>query len=330
MGRATLLLGASLFISFLSPGFTFAFRSVSLGDKAPSISVRNLDGHEVKISFGESVAVLTFWREKQSFSREALKDLEQLKKDFEGKGIKVFAIAEGNIAPSSVKEVVRTLGLSYNIYIDSEHRAEERYGVIVFPSTGIVDSNGRLKFYLPSRNSNYREIVGGRLKIEIGLANEEEFEQRMQQIGETLGSERLKAEEHLKIGLRLLRRGKAAEAVQELSQALDLNPDLADAHLGLGYSYLDSGEIGRARDEFEKVLQRHPASPGARVGIGISEIRSGRLDKGIEILKKAVGLNPDPVRGYYELGRAYEKKGEMKKALHAYKWAVRKLLQGRR
>jgi cytochrome c-type biogenesis protein CcmH/NrfG len=47
-------------------------------------------------------------------------------------------------------------------------------------------------------------------------------------------------------------------------------------------------------------------------------------------MKDAVQINPDPVQGYYELGRAYEKKGDLKEAMHAYKWAVRKLLQGRR
>jgi len=93
---------------------------------------------------------------------------------------------------------------------------------------------------------------------------------------------------------------------------------------------LDSEEPNVAQREFELVLMQHTASPGAKLGLGIAAVRLGDLDRGIEILKEAVQINPDPVQGYYELGKAYEKKGNLKEATHAYKWAVRKLLQGRR
>jgi tetratricopeptide (TPR) repeat protein len=217
-----------------------------------------------------------------------------------------------------VQGVIKNLGLSYPIYLDAEHRIEEKIGVIVFPSTGIVGPGGELKFYLPSRNSNYRQIIQARLKLQLGLMNEKEFDLQMKQIGEELGSERVRAEDHFKTGLRLSRQGKSKAAVSELKQALSLDPALIDAHLALGYAYLDSEDPTVAQREFELVLKQHTASPGAK------------LDRGIEILNEAVQINPDPVQGYYELGKAYEKKGNLKEAMHAYKWAVRKLLQGRR
>jgi tetratricopeptide (TPR) repeat protein len=166
--------------------------------------------------------------------------------------------------------------------------------------------------------------------LELGLINDKEFDLQMKQIGEELGGERTRAQDHFKTGIRLTRRGKANDALVELKQALSLDPDLTDAHLAMGYAYLDLEQPKTAQGEFELVLKRHAASPGARLGMGISAARLGDLDKGIEIMKDAVQINPDPVQGYYELGRAYEKKGDLKEAMHAYKWAVRKLLQGRR
>ena len=320
----------AFFILLISPRSSIAFRSVAVGGAAPPVSVKTLEGKEVALSSGGGLTVIVFWRETQSFSQRALRDLERVKKEFDEKEVEIFAIAEGSISIASVKRTVKNLGLSYPVYLDSDHKAEEKYGVIIFPSTGIIGPDGRLKFYLPSRNSNYREIIRGKLRAELGLTSEREFQQRMQKIGEEMGDERVRADEHLKIGLRLVRRGKFSEAVQEFNQAIDLDPALADSHLALGYAYLDTGEAERAQKEFEWVLQRRPLSPGARVGVGISKVRLGRLDEGIETLKKAVGLNPDPVLGYYELGTAYEKKGDLEQALHAYKWAVRKLLQGRR
>jgi tetratricopeptide (TPR) repeat protein len=330
MVKSLALLALGLFALFIGPRSSLAFRSVAVGSAPPAVAVRDLQGREFNLSFGQRFMVLLFWRPEQPFSLDALKDLEQIKKEFSQRGVEIFAIAEGASPPAAVEKAIQTLGLSYPIYLDAQRKTEEEFGVIVFPSTGIIGADGRLKFYLPSRNSNYREIVLGRLRVELGLMKESEFEQRMKQIGEELGGERLKAEDHLKIGLRLSREGKTRESLLQLKQALALDFDLIDAHLALGYAYLDVGEVEQARKEFLWVLERHPVSPGARVGVGVSEVRSGRFDRGIELLREAVGLNPDPVQGYYELGKAYEKKGDLKQALHAYKWAVRKLLQGRR
>lgn len=307
-----------------------AFRSVPVGAVIPSMTVKDLSGRDVTLVFSSPVVVLLFWRANQEFSSEALKDLEQIKKEFSQRGVEVIAVVEGGTPASAAQAVIKSLSLSYPVYLDAERKFEEKIGVIVFPSTGIVTPGGRLKFYLPSRNSNYRQIVQGRLKLELGLIKEMEFDRQMKQIGEEPGSERLKAEEHLKTGLRLVRQGKPKDALPELKQALSLDTDLLDAHLALGTVYLDLQDPTSARREFELVLKRHPASPGAKLGLGISAVRLGEIDKGIEILKDAVQINPDPVQGYYELGTAYEKKGDLKEAVHAYEWAVRKLLQGRR
>lgn len=330
MLKFMILLGLMLLAPLQPLQSSHAFRSVSVGSVAPPVAVKDLGGKEVKLAFGQRPVVLLFWRANQPFSLDALKDLEQIRKELSQKGIDVFAIAEGETPAAAAGEAAKGLSLSYPVYLDLQRKVEEAYGVIVFPSTGIVGADGRLKFYLPSRNSNYREIVHGRLKVELGLLGEKEFERQMKQIGEELGEERARADEHLKIGLRLSRQGQSKEALQELRQAATLDPELIDAHLALGYAYLDSGDAKVAQREFEWVLKRHSASPGARLGIGISAVRLGHLDKGIEILKEAVEINPDPVQGYYELGKAYEKKGDLQQAMHAYKWAVKKLLQGRR
>jgi len=321
---------ASVIASLFSVAPAFAFRSVEIGSTPPASAVKDLGGREITLTFGRHPTALVFWRSNQPFSLDALKDLEQIKSEFSQQGVQVMAVAEGSESLSSVQSVIETLKLSYAVYLDADRRAEERFGVIVFPSTGIVGADGQLKFYLPSRNNNYREIIRSRLKMELGLIQESEFDQQMKRIGEELGGERARAEGHLKMGLRLSRQGKLKEALLELKQALSLDRDLIDANLGLGYAYLRLGDPKTAQSEFDTVLRKHPTSPAARLGMGICAVRQGELDEGIKMLKEAVEINPDPVQGYYELGGAYEKKGDLEEAMHAYKWAVRKLLQGRR
>jgi hypothetical protein len=330
MDRRALFLTLFLIVPFSPLPIAFGFRSVQIGTAMPPAGVKDLEGRSVDLTFKARASLIFFWRAGQEFSLDGLQNLEEIKRDFAGKGVEILAIAEGGTTTAAAQAVVKRLGLSYRVYIDAEHKFEEKVGVIVFPSTGIVAPGGRLKFYLPSRNSNYGQIIRSRLSVELGLTDEKEFDRKMKQIGEELGGERAKAQDHFKAGIRLSREGNAGNALIELKQALALDPDLTDARLAIGFAYLDLQEARRAQTEFEAVLKQHPASPGARLGLGIAAARLGELDKGIEMMKEAIQINPDPVQGYYELGRAYEKKGDLKQAMHSYKWAVRKLLQGRR
>jgi tetratricopeptide (TPR) repeat protein len=321
---------ACFLLTLISPLAARAFRSLTVGSMMPAATVKDLSGRDVNLVFGRRPVVLFFWRAGQSFSLEALKDLEQVKRQFTQQGVEVFAIEEGRAPAPAVREAVKNLALSYPVYLDVERKVEERIGVIVFPSTGIVGTGGQLTFYLPSRNSNYRQIIQERLRVELGLISETEFNRQMRQIGEELGSDRVRAEDHLKTGLRLSRQGKPKEALPEFEQALSLDRELISAHTALGFTYLELQQPKAAQQEFELVLKRYSASPAARMGLGIAAVRLGEIDRGIEMLQEAVQINPDPVQGYFELGQAYEKKGNLKEALHAYKWAVNKLLQGRR
>ena len=74
---AVSLLLASLF--FVKPAL--AFRSVAVGSKVPAATVKDLNGRDVNLTFSGRAVVLFFWRANQEFSQEALKDLEQIKKD---------------------------------------------------------------------------------------------------------------------------------------------------------------------------------------------------------------------------------------------------------
>ncbi|MDH3445305.1 MAG: TlpA family protein disulfide reductase, partial [Deltaproteobacteria bacterium] len=200
-------------LALLSPRSALAFRSVAVGSMVPTATLKDLSGRDVNLAFGRRPVVFIFWRAGQELSREALEDLEQIKKEFSERGVEIFAIAEGRTPVSTVRDSVKNLALSYPVYRDVDRKAEEEIGVIVFPSTGIVGPDGQLKFYLPSRNNNFRQILRARLRVELGVSSEKEFDRQMRQIGEELGSERAMAEGHLKTGLRLARLGKPQEAL---------------------------------------------------------------------------------------------------------------------
>jgi tetratricopeptide (TPR) repeat protein len=311
-------------------GRTEAFRHIQVGKPAPSLLVEDLGGIDVKPSFVGKLTVLLFWRQGQSFSSEALRDLAGIAQEFRRKGVEVLAIADPTAEVAELIAFAKQQGFSLPFFIDTERRAQEAYGVIVYPSTGIIGKDGRLLFYLPSRNSNYKEIIGGKLEVLLGMMPEKEFEARLTRLGETFEGNGKKAQGHYKKGLSLFQKGKKEEASREFAQAIRLSPAFQDAHLQLGNVLLEMGDVRTALKEFQYVKDQNPLSPSAKLGIGIAYLRLGEQDKGIQLLEEAVSINPNPVRGYAELGKAYEAKGDMTKALYFYKQAIKKLLQGRK
>lgn len=307
-----------------------AFRYVKVGEPAPALVVDDLGGTEVKPSFFGRLTVVVFWKHDQPFSLAALQDLQALYRDLQGNGVEVLAVTEPSAGAGQIATVARDHALSFPFFIDRGRHASETYGVIVYPSTGIVARNGTLLYYQPSRNSNYKEIIEGNLKVALGLMSEQALTQALARMGEPFGEDREKALVRNREGLALFEAGKTEEAARALAEAVHLYPEYQDAHVHLGYVLLESGEVRSALKEFESVRQQNPLSPQARIGIGVAHLRLGEVDKGIGLLEEAVSLNPDPVRGYAELGRAYETKGDLAKALYCYRRAVQKLLQGRK
>ena len=116
MVKFLFVLGLSVSVSLFLPEPCSAFRSVSVGMAAPAVAVLDLDAREVKVSFGQRVAVLVFWRPNQPFSTEALKDLDQIRKEFSQRGVEILAIVEETGQPAPSRESVKALGISFPSY----------------------------------------------------------------------------------------------------------------------------------------------------------------------------------------------------------------------
>lgn len=306
------------------PGPALGFRNVAVDSPVPALTLDGAGGQLVAVPSRGRATVVLFWRPGQGFSDEALADLVALSPALAAKGVAVIALAEtgssGGRTPRPPVEAVT----------DRDRQASDAFGVIVFPSTAVVDARGILRAYVPSRTSNYRRLVEAHTLRALGEISDAELTARLAGAGEVYGRDAEAAVAAYKRGTALASERRYEEAARELARALALQPDLTEAHLGLGYARLDTNEAGQALREFEFVLAKNPSSPGARVGVGIARIRLGQVDEGIRLLEEAVVLNPEPVRGHYELGRAYEARGDAARAVHHYRWAFLKLLQGRK
>lgn len=324
-----MLAALAVALCLVPAGAPRAFRAAEVGKPAPGLRLVPPTGTRVPFPPNGDRAVVLFWRPDQELSRLALADFDALAAVYGKRGITFWAIGVAGTTRVEAEQTARALNLTLPVHLDEEKRAEEAYGIVVLPSTGMIGSDGTLQYYLPSRNSNYRALVEARVQLALGDVNGAGYIARLRQLGEAV-EDLDRARDHIKTGGRMLRMGRASDAIRELEAAIAMQPDLLDAHLELGYARLGSGDFPGARTAFERVLRVNPRSPRGRLGLGIALTRSGRRTEGIALLKEAVQLNPDPVLGYYALGEAYEADGDLQAALHHYRWAVQKAIQGRR
>jgi len=305
-----------------------AFRYVSLGSPVPSLALENLEGATARVPGAGQVTVIAFWRPGQQLSDDALADLGALAASLSAKNVDLIAVAESGADREASR--ARAARLPLRFLLDRDGRMGEAYGIIVFPSTAVIGSDGRLKYYLPSRTPAYRTLVEATVLHARGSVSEEELARRLRAAGDAHATGGETARTAYRRGVELMQEKRYAEARAALSEALSRAPEQLDAELQLGYVQLELREPALALEHFEAILKRNPASPAARVGRGIARLRLGAIDEGIRLLEDAVVLNPEPVRGHWELAQVYEARGDLDRALTHYRWAYRKLRQGRK
>jgi tetratricopeptide (TPR) repeat protein len=320
---ATLILGV-----LLAPVPASAFRYVEPGALAPALELVDLEGRRATVPSAGRPGVIVFWRPGQQLSDAALADLGALAEALAGRGVDFVAVAENGTGLEQSQPRASRLPLRF--LLDRQARAGEAWGIIVYPSTAVVGADGRLLYYLPGHLAGYRSLVEAHVLRARGEISAEELRVRVAGAGDTNGSAARRADAAYRKGIAAAAAGRVEEAVAALAEALELAPDRVDMRLELGWARLEQGRPADALREFRAVLARSPESPAARMGVGIARLRLGEMDEGIRLLEEAVRLNPDPVRGHRELARAYEARGDVARAIEHYRWAYRKLVQGRK
>jgi Tfp pilus assembly protein PilF len=326
--RATRVLVAALAAWGLGlPPAAEAFRNVEVGDRVPPLTLADAEGRPIAVPQAGRATIVLFSRPGQQLSDEATADLGGLARGLAAKGLDIVTVmpaAAGRAMPRRQEPApVRAL-------VDESGRAQQAYGVIVYPSTAVVGADGTLVYYLPSRAAGYRGLVEAHALRAVGEISQQELSARVAQAGGAPATGAERGQAAYRKGMLLVGERRLDEAAASFEEAVAAAPRFLDARLQLGYIRLDLDQPAPAIRQFEAALAISPGSPAARMGVGIARVRLGETEEGIRILSEAVRLNPEPVRGHYELGRAHETRGDYSQAAEQYRWALVKLLQGRK
>jgi peroxiredoxin len=129
----------------LAVGFRPLQLAVSPGDRAPEVAFHDDRGHQMALHRlrGRPV-LLNFW---QSWSAPCLKELRRLQHLQEHRRAETPLVValHGGKSGTALDEVRNQLGLSFALVQDSEHQVARRYGVRCWPTTILVDADGRVE-----------------------------------------------------------------------------------------------------------------------------------------------------------------------------------------
>ena len=329
--RGSVILFTALLVLFFStvPGTGAAFRNLKEGSPAPPFALKDFDGKDVVFQPASGkVTVLSFVKLSQDRSRDELKDLAALHKELAAKGVDFFAVASYTDTAEESKKVLAELALPFPVAYDKDQKAYGDYGLYILPATGVIGKDGKFVFETGSHGRDFKDMVGGKVKVLLGLMTEDDYRKATTPVESAKKSkEESESERQISLGHTLLKRGMPDKAAEKFAKAVELDPKNAAAHVAFGESLVAQKKYDEALAQFAKAKEIAPASKDAQLGIGTAHLEKGEVDKAIQEITEAAMLNPKPEKAYYWLGAAYEKKGDLPNAVKYYRKAVEKLIR---
>ncbi len=117
--------------------------------------------------------------------------------------------------------------------------------------------------------------------------------------------------------------GAQTQAVDALRKALEINPSSAQEHLNLGLALLRAGQSEEGVAEIEKAKQIDPSLPHTYFNLGIEFKKTGDIDRSITEFEQMLKLTPHEAKAHYNLGQLYKLKDDNERALAEFRLAAK-------
>jgi cytochrome c biogenesis protein CcmG/thiol:disulfide interchange protein DsbE len=116
------------------------------GEPAPDFKLQDLAGREVALSSlrGKVVAV-NFWATWCPPCKQEIPEFAGLYTNTAGKCLELLGVAADSGTPEEIGVASKELGINYPVLVDDKGEAAEKFKVLGYPMTFLVDVNGRLR-----------------------------------------------------------------------------------------------------------------------------------------------------------------------------------------
>ncbi len=120
------------------------FRPLAAGEPVPTFTVRTLAGDSASVGPGEQLTLLNLWATWCGPCQEEFPELEQLHRDYQGKGLRILAVSVDLGKDANVREFADDHGATFTIGRDGEGRMQRLYQTVGLPETFLIAPDGTL------------------------------------------------------------------------------------------------------------------------------------------------------------------------------------------
>ena len=175
-GKSMILIICLLVFSLFIPARAI---DLSIGMDAPDFPMMSVEGSLVPLSsYRGQVVVLIYWRVNQNRSLQALEDGQDILNRFKDKGVRVIGVTADTDHMEVIHKILNDHGIDYPVLLDPGRDIYGAYGIRVYPTTVIINRDGKITYGLPSHPLTYKKTLEVHIKYILGEIDEKEMHER--------------------------------------------------------------------------------------------------------------------------------------------------------
>lgn len=325
-----MLLLACLALAALSPGAARgdSLRNVEVGEEVPPFTLRTLDNQSISSrEMRGEIVVLVYMSAEQRSSESAAATAAKVVGNMVGEDVRLLLVTADVTKTEYFREWRDRAGVHQPLGLDLKRELYGGLGLIVLPTTVVIDEEGRLAHVISSYKTNYEHVLQSYVMHTLDDLTDAQLEERLEAETYERGRPEDKIARHRAAAELMRQNGLPGDAESELKAALRIEPGHAGAMLDMAYLYVTTNRVDQAAEIVKRVLEEEPQHRRGKLLRGIVLYHQDKLDEAQALLKEVLLLNPDPIFTHYYLGLIAEKKGENEKAVEHYHEALKRMLR---
>jgi tetratricopeptide (TPR) repeat protein len=305
-------------------------RNVKPGDEVPDFSLPTLAGGNIsRADLAGKAVILVFLSAQQRSSESAAATATAVYRGLHDDDLALVFVTADTAYTAYFRQHRDATNQHEPLGLDFERKLYGDLGLIVLPTTVLIDRQWKLAHVMSSYKSDYEHVLTAYARHALGLIGDEQLDRQLATESFRRDRPADRIARHRAAARVLWRSGMLADVENELRAALEIDPEHADTLLDLAALHLERGEVAEADAIVNTVLAANPDHRRGKLMHGVVLYRADKLQEAQRVLQEALLLNPDPAQTHYYLGLIYEKKGDTDKALEHYRQSLARLLEDR-
>jgi tetratricopeptide (TPR) repeat protein len=305
-------------------------RNAKLGDQVPDFRLPTMAGEPIGRADLEGKAViLVFLSAQQRSSEAAAASAFSVYRALHHDDLALVFITADTAHTAYFRQLRDKTNQHEPLGLDFERTLYGQLGLIVLPTTILIDKEWKLAHVISSHRSDYEHVLRSYAQHTLGLIDDVQLQRELETESFRRDRPADRIARHRAAAQILWKSGMLADVENELRAALAIDPHHADAQLDLAALYLAQGKVTEAGEIVDEVMAANPYHRRGKLMYGVVLYRADKLVEAELALREAIVLNPDPAQTHYYLGLIYEKKGDTAKALEHYRESLARLMEDR-